>query len=148
MPRTTQKGNPILISSRVKDMRTILSALLNQEGYATIHSHSPEETLEVLASKPVDLVILDLVGPFDTGDEFMQGVDKEVIERLYVIMLTNVVQKNVERKEGCETVFYVSKPFVNKVIRSLVRFLLKDLDNGENQQTPLKLRMQDACQFK
>lgn len=131
----------ILVTSQAKDVRTILSALLNQNGYATIQSSDHEEALKIVASEPVDLVILDLVEPFETGDEFLQGIGKELLKKLFVVMLTNVIpQKAVERREKYETVFYVSKPFVNDIIRKLVRFLLEDLTTEKREEILANLR--------
>ena len=131
----------ILVTSQAEDIRTILSTMLSQYGYATIQSSDNKKALDLLALEQFDLVVLDLAEPSETGDAFLQGIGEELLKKLFVVVLTNAIPLKVaERREKYETVFYVSKPFVNDIIRKLVRFLLEALTKEEEERIIAELR--------
>ena len=104
----------ILIVDDEKNYLTILSALLEDEGYEVLTALSGSEALEVYKSSDLDLILTDMKMPKMDGIELLENI-KENDPDLPVIMMTahGTVDKAVEAmQKGAYT--YVLKPFDNE----------------------------------
>jgi len=104
----------ILIVDDEKNYLTILSALLEDEGFEVLTAPGGSEALEVHKSSDLDLILTDMKMPKMDGIELLENI-KENDPDLPVIMMTahGTVDKAVEAmQKGAYT--YVLKPFDNE----------------------------------
>jgi two-component system NtrC family response regulator len=104
----------ILIVDDEKNYLTILSALLEDEGFEVLTAPGGAEALEVHKSSDLDLILTDMKMPKMDGIELLENI-KESDPDLPVIMMTahGTVDKAVEAmQKGAYT--YVLKPFDNE----------------------------------
>ncbi|MGD9081434.1 MAG: sigma-54 dependent transcriptional regulator [Desulfobacterales bacterium] len=104
----------ILIVDDEKNYLTILSALLEDEGFEVLTAPGGSEALEVHKSSDLDLILTDMKMPKMDGIELLENI-KEDDPDLPVIMMTahGTVDKAVEAmQKGAYT--YVLKPFDNE----------------------------------
>ena len=103
----------ILIVDDEKNYLTILSALLEDEGFEVLTAPGGSEALEIHKSSDLDLILTDMKMPKMDGIELLENI-KENDPDLPVIMMTahGTVDKAVEAiQKGAFT--YVLKPFDN-----------------------------------
>ncbi|MDH3798456.1 MAG: sigma-54 dependent transcriptional regulator [Desulfobacterales bacterium] len=104
----------ILIVDDEKNYLTILSALLEDEGFEVLTAPGGSEALEIHKSSDLDLILTDMKMPKMDGIELLENI-KENDPDLPVIMMTahGTVDKAVEAiQKGAFT--YVLKPFDNE----------------------------------
>ena len=104
----------ILIVDDEKNYLTILSAILEDEGFEVLTAPGGSEALEVHKSSDLDLILTDMKMPKMDGIELLENI-KENDPDLPVIMMTahGTVDKAVEAmQKGAYT--YVLKPFDNE----------------------------------
>jgi two-component system NtrC family response regulator len=106
--------NTILIVDDEKNYLTILSAVLEDEGFEVLTALGGQEALEVHKTSDLDLILTDMKMPGMDGIELLENI-KSVDPDLPVIMMTayGTVDKAVEAmQKGAYT--YVLKPFDNE----------------------------------
>jgi len=104
----------ILIVDDEKNYLTILSAILEDEGFEVLTAPGGSEALEVHKSSELDLILTDMKMPKMDGIELLENI-KDTDPDLPVIMMTahGTVDKAVEAmQKGAYT--YVLKPFDNE----------------------------------
>src|SRR5687767_3320872 len=67
----------ILIVDDEAPMRKYLAANLKARGYETLLASDGTEALKILAERPLDLVILDIMMPGPSGSEVLAAVRRE-----------------------------------------------------------------------
>lgn len=91
----------------------LLEALLKPHGYETFTALNGKEALQVLASKPVDLVLLDINMPVMNGHEVCRRMKADPqLSHVPVIMITSLDSKEnkmLGMEAGAEE--FLSKPF-------------------------------------
>lgn len=115
----------VLIVEDDKGIGELLRDDLSEQGYALDWAQDGDEALELLASFPYDLVVLDLMLPSRDGFEIV-GHLREQGKRVPVLMLTarDGVDDRVKGLElGADD--YVTKPFHLTELRARVRALLR-----------------------
>lgn len=81
----------ILIVDDEPDIITFLSALLEENGYASVSAKDGTEGLELLRSERPDLVLLDLMMPKKSGITMFQELRKDpALSDIPVIVVTGV----------------------------------------------------------
>jgi two-component system NtrC family response regulator len=104
----------VLIVDDEKNYPLILSAVLEEEGFATVTANSGHEALKILETTEIDLVLTDMKMPLMDGLELLGNI-KAKNPDLPVIMMTahGTVDKAVEAmQKGAYS--YILKPFDNK----------------------------------
>ena len=104
----------ILIVDDEKNYLTILSAILEDEGFEVLTALGGQEALEIHKTSDLDLILTDMKMPAMDGIELLENL-KSVDPDLPVIMMTahGTVDKAVEAmQKGAYT--YVLKPFDNE----------------------------------
>jgi DNA-binding NtrC family response regulator len=110
----------VLIAEDEANMRRVLCALLERDGYRTIEASDGAAALESLAREPVDAILTDLRMPKLNGLELLEQVRRRHPE-IPVIMLTahGTVGSAVEAlKQGAFD--YLTKPFDPDEIRHVM----------------------------
>ncbi len=84
-----RKDYTLLVVDDTDENRDMLSRRLERKGYGVLRAESGEQALEIVASKPVDLVLLDIMMPGMDGIEVLRRL-REVRDQnqLPVIMQT------------------------------------------------------------
>ena len=118
----------ILVVDDEPDVRTFLSTLFEDSGYATVNAQDGIEALSKVKEKAPDLVTLDITMPNKSGVKFYREM-KESAEwrKVPIIIVTGVsgefktfisTRKQVPPPEG-----YLSKPIDKNEILKLVKKL-------------------------
>ena len=104
----------ILIVDDEKNYLTILTAILEEEGFEVLTALSGQEALDIRKTSDVDLVLTDMKMPAMDGIELLEHI-KAVDPELPVVMMTahGTVDKAVEAmQKGAYS--YILKPFDNE----------------------------------
>jgi len=120
-------GIKILIADDDPDIRDILKLTLSEENYETVEAKDGQEALELIRSKPIDLVLLDYKMPKMDGRQVCNLVKKDLLlQHLPVIMVTGkgeVSDKINGIDSGADD--YVVKPFEPKELLARIRMVLR-----------------------
>ncbi len=128
----------LLVVDDEPNLRKVLSAQLQRDGYDVHTAEDGEQALEVLRDHHVDLVITDLKMPKLDGMELLRRV-VAMDEELPVVMITahGTVDNAVEAlKTGAFD--YITKPFDQAEVRAVVQkaLLTRDLSATEATRAP------------
>ena len=120
-PRAT-----LLVVDDDRSMRRTLVELLDAHGYATLGSSSAAEALEVLQTRPVDLVITDLRMPGMKGQELLAEC-REIFPEIPVIAITafGSVQDAVALTRA-GAAGYLEKPFATQALLDALEGALQE----------------------
>ncbi len=122
----------ILVVDDDERLRRTVSNYLRAEGFQILESGSGEQMRKCLASETVDLIILDLMLPDESG----LNLARELRARsdVAIIMLTGKVE-TVDRIVGLEIGAddYVTKPFDHRELLARVRTVLRRAPKARRQ---------------
>ena len=125
----------LLVVDDEPNLRKVLSAQLQRDGYDVHTAEDGEQALEVLREHHIDLVITDLKMPKLDGMELLRRV-VAMDEELPVVMITahGTVDNAVEAlKTGAFD--YITKPFDQAEVRSVVQKALRTRDLSATEAT-------------
>ena len=114
----------ILITDDDPSLLTVLSVLLQEEGFDVIQATRGSECLHKAYETHPDLVLLDIMLPDKNGTEVCQQLRQ--ISNIPIIMLTATAterQKVQSLNEGADD--YVTKPFNNDELVARIRAMLR-----------------------
>lgn len=137
----TEDEAAILIVDDNEDNRYTLMRRLKREGYANLTSaENGQEALELLAGRPFDLVLLDIMMPVLNGYETLEKIKSDMrLRDIPVIMITAVgeIDSIVSCIEsGAED--HLQKPFNAALLRARVRASLEKKRLRDQQAGYLK----------
>jgi len=123
----SEKKN-ILIIDDEEDIRIILKAFLENEGYNVYEAKNGFEGIEIAKEKDIDLILLDIMMPQMDGFETLKKLrDDEKTAYIPVIMLTGLNEKSkVKNAINQGVTYYITKPFDNIELASKIRLALKE----------------------
>ncbi len=125
----------ILVVDDEPNLRKVLTAQLERDGYDVHTAEDGQEGLDLLAEHHIDLVITDLRMPRVDGMELLRRA-LELDDNLPIVMLTahGTVDNAVEAlKTGAFD--YITKPFDQNEVRAVVRKALKTRDLSATEAT-------------
>jgi two-component system, NtrC family, response regulator AtoC len=125
----------ILVVDDEPNLRRVLSAQLERDGYDVHTAEDGEEALRMLQDNHIDLVITDLRMPKVDGMELLRRA-LEIDDELPIVMITahGTVDNAVEAlKTGAFD--YITKPFDQAEVRTIVRKALKTRDLSATEAT-------------
>jgi DNA-binding response OmpR family regulator len=117
-------SSTILLVDDDEAVRRVLSFPLERDGYTVIQAVDGEEALEAFGTRPVDLVVLDIMLPKLDGLEVCRQLRAR--SSVPIIMLTardDELDKVLGLELGADD--YVTKPFSIREFRSRTRALLR-----------------------
>ncbi len=138
--RMLLEGKQVLVVDDEPNLRRVLSAQLSRDGYDVHTAEDGRQALAVLNEHHIDLVITDLKMPNVDGMELLKKA-LELDPELPVVMITahGTVDNAVEAlKVGAFD--YITKPFDQGEVRSIVRKALKTRDLAQVEASPPTLR--------
>jgi diguanylate cyclase (GGDEF)-like protein len=117
----------ILVADDDPDIRDILKLTLSEENYEVIEAADGEEALRIIASRPLDLVLLDYRMPKIDGRGVCAKVKNDLLLRhLPIIMVTG--SGDIDDKVGginAGADDYIVKPFEPKELLARIRMILR-----------------------
>lgn len=128
----------IMVVDDDQRLRNLLKRFLNRSGYFVIEAENAAQARTLLTSFDIDLMILDLMMPGETGIEFAQWLNKN--RPLPILMLT-AMDSPEDRINGLETGAddYLTKPFETRELLLRIKNILKRQNNTifEEQNSPI-----------
>lgn len=85
----------VLLIEDEQALRHALATALTAAGYDVSEAVNGKEGLEVLATKRIDLVLLDIVMPIMNGLDFLTSFNKSASSEIPVIVITNLAESEV-----------------------------------------------------
>jgi len=130
----------ILVADDMEDNREMLAALLRNEGYRVVLAADGGEALELLATGPVDLALLDVMMPRRTGISACREIKSKAETRLLPIVLITGLDGVADRIRGieCGADDFLTKPVRKEELIARVKSLLRikmytdELDHAES----------------
>lgn len=129
-------GKHILVVDDEASIRTLLSRLLERNGFIALPAEDAQQARLAIADQLPDLVLLDWMLPGTSGDEFARELrSEEPTRELPIIMLTARGGEG-DRVQGldlgCDD--YVAKPFSSRELLARIRAVLRrSHPAGENE---------------
>lgn len=114
----------ILVVEDDPDMREIVCTSLSHDGFRVLEAGDAAEMRSVLAQSDIDLVILDLILPGESGFDLARELRKN--SDIPMIMVTgrgDVIDKVVGLELGADD--YITKPFFPRELVARVRTVLR-----------------------
>lgn len=100
----------ILIIEDEKDVNQLLAKTLQDSNYETVSVYNGIDALRVLEQQPFDLVLLDLMIPYKSGDEVLKEIRKNSDIPVIVISAKDMVGTKIDLLTmGADD--YITKPF-------------------------------------
>ena len=120
-------GMNLLVVDDNPDIRIILQRSLQKEGYRVYLAADREETFQVLKSRPIDLVLLDLRLKETTGFEICDQIhgDGAMAGIPIIAMSVTTREDDIIRAIECGANDFAEKPFNMRILNAKIRSLLK-----------------------
>ncbi len=114
----------ILVVDDKKEIRNLLKQYLTQEGFDVLTAGDGQEALFVARQRKPDLILLDLMMPEMSGQDFMRSWSREADTP--IIILTAKLEEN-DKVLGLELGAddYVTKPFSMRELTARVRAVIR-----------------------
>lgn len=117
----------ILLVDDDPDILDVLEITLSEENYEILKAHDGQEGLQIIKSKPLDLILLDYNMPKMNGRQVCMEVKKDILLRhIPIIMVTgkgDVSDKVGGIDAGADD--YIVKPFEPKELLARIRMILR-----------------------
>ena len=112
------------------DVRATVAEYLRRNGYAVSEAESGDALREVMASRPVDLAILDVTMPGEDGLSLAREIRS--LGRMGIIMLT-ARDEEIDKVAGLEVGAddYVTTPYSSRELLARVKAVLRRAGGGE-----------------
>lgn len=124
----------ILVVDDNQDVRELVLHILSADGFHVYSASDGEAALPILASNPVDLVLLDVMMPGRSGLEILKeirtGSNKKIHEIPVVMMTAKSTIEDIDQALSLGASSYIVKPFRGTSIREKVRSILELPYNG------------------
>lgn len=122
------KKYKILIADDEENITNILRSYLIKDGYEVIIANDGKVTLNLYKKENPDLILLDLMMPYYSGEQICQYIRKE--SRIPIIMITaKVGEDNLVKGIDLGSDDYIEKPFSPKEVLAKVKAVLRRSKN-------------------
>ncbi len=100
----------ILIIEDNKDVNSMLSEILSEEGFEVFPAYTGTDGFKEIKKNPYDLILLDIMLPFKSGDEILKEVREFSDVPVIVISAKDMIGTKIDLlKMGADD--YITKPF-------------------------------------
>ena len=131
--------NKILLVDDELEMCLSLSEILKSEGYKTIYTINPLETLEILEKEKIRLLIIDIKMPQIEGIDLLKII-KRKIPSLPVIMITGYpsIENAVRAMKYGASNFFIKPPKLDELLNEIKKIIIttsrkKDIKKDEEE---------------
>lgn len=143
-------GGTILVVDDQQVNATLIETILAPQGYEIISASDGERALELVAARPPDLILLDVMMPGVSGFEVCTRLKEDERTRLIPIVMVTSLSDMQDRIRGIEVGAddFLSKPFHPAELSARVRSLLKlkqytdELEDAEDVLCTLALSVE------
>ena len=143
LEREQESRYTLLIVDDSQDMRQFMSGIFSKD-YAVIQAADGEEAKQIVRTKPIDLVITDLMMPKVDGLELTQFIKTNPeLDSIPVILLTakTAIESRLEALQiGADD--YVTKPFEPEYLRARVRNIIQQREQLEHSYRQRLMRLE------
>jgi putative two-component system response regulator len=117
----------ILVADDLEENRELLATLLRSAGYRVVLAEDGKEALELLATGPIDIALLDVMMPRHTGFEVCRKIKNKLETRLLPVILITGLSSTADRIQGIESGAddFLSKPFSKEELIARVKSLVR-----------------------
>lgn len=124
-PATSRKR--VLIVDDTQDMRELLLALLEPEGYEFEEAENGQQAIELFEKWAPDIILMDMRMPVMNGDEAVRKIKAtEKGQNTPVIIVTAAAfAEDIKKATEAGADAYLSKPFKMKEVTSMLRDMLQ-----------------------
>ncbi|HEX4905979.1 MAG TPA: response regulator transcription factor [Acidimicrobiales bacterium] len=130
-------GTRILTVEDDERIRTSVKMALEDEGWDVVEAESGEAAIEVFASQPTDVVLIDLMLPGIDGFELCRAIRRQSdVPILMVTARTDTHDVVAGLEAGADD--YVTKPFQPKELSARIRALLRRARPAESGNPHLR----------
>jgi CheY-like chemotaxis protein len=100
--------------------------LLHQSGYRCFEAHDGHEALEKLRQQRVDLILLDMIMPRMSGEEFIRRIRSihEYADIPLLVITSEAVRDNIRQFAGEGPLGFAMKPVIPSTLLEAVRKLI------------------------
>lgn len=125
----------ILVVDDEEDIAELIRYNLASEGYDVICTGSGEEAVRLAGSKPLDLVILDLMLPGINGIDVARKLRADQKTRGIPIIMLTAKSEESDIIAGLELADdYITKPFSPKILNARVSAILRRKSDGPDNE--------------
>lgn len=129
----------VLIIEDDKEINALLSEILVQNGYETSSAYTGIEGLSMARKKQYNLMLLDLMLPYKSGDEILQEVRKNSDVPVIIISAKDTTRIKVDMlRLGADD--YITKPFDMDEVVARVETALRRAGQQKNNMRILKFK--------
>jgi DNA-binding response OmpR family regulator len=123
VPRAAER---ILIVDDERRNRQLLEVMLGAEGYALESASAGEEALRIVAERPPDLVLLDIMMPGMNGYQVAATIKADAATRHVLVVMLSALDDRNSRAHGLNmgADAFLAKPVNRAEVCDLVRSLL------------------------
>ncbi len=136
----------ILIVDDDDAVRFALEMTLKSEGHTVVAANGPEQGLQILRSRPVDMVISDQTMPRMSGLEFLKLVRDRHPDVMRIMLTGNAELPTViDAINQGEIYRFLTKPWDSTELKVMLFVAFEQLDlERENRQLLAQVRYQDT----
>jgi DNA-binding response OmpR family regulator len=129
----------ILIVEDSRDVNRMLKEALTDAGYAVASAYTGPEGLEAIKAGGIDLVLLDIMLPYKSGDEVLKEMRTFCDIPVIIISAKDMIGTKIEfLKIGADD--YITKPFDLGEVAARVQTNLRRLHKADGQARLVRYR--------
>jgi len=129
--REKEQKDKILIVEDNKDVNTMLAEVLSDKRYEVSSAYNGIDGLEKIKNQEYDLILLDIMLPYKSGDEILKEVRKFSEVPIIIISAKDMIGTKIDLlKMGADD--YITKPFdLDEVVARVETNLRRSKRQGE-----------------
>jgi len=122
-----EKKQKILVIDDERQMRELLSLLLEKSGYSVVPAENANDAFEEIKRTKFNLILLDLVLPDIHGIKFCEFIKREKAAKDIPVIIITSEDKMPAKIAGLETGAddYITKPFNNHELLARIKAVLR-----------------------
>ncbi|MCX4326811.1 MAG: response regulator transcription factor [Lachnospiraceae bacterium] len=125
----------ILIIEDEKDVNRLLAQALQDNGYETVSVYNGLDVLDILTEGQFEMVLLDLMLPYKSGDEVLKDIRKVSSIPVIVVSAKDMVRTKVDLlAAGADD--YITKPFD---LEEMVARVASNIRRYNSKEQPKKI---------